>query len=182
MRTCHPEPRGHISSFCLTTLDTLPSGFVSPWPGRALLDPWLPDQQTVVIRRGLPRPTTQQETHKLQDSQPQPCPDGAAAPGPLFALRTPHTPTLGRSAAHPSPPFCLAPTPSPSQQLAAPARAHTSPTPPPTCPTGGGGHRAAELTLQVGSERGPFQGPRRSHPPPFPAPTAAESDAVPGPP
>ena len=80
-------------SFCLTTLDTLPSGFVSPWPGRALLDPWLPDQQTVVIRRGLPCPTTQQETHKLRDSQPQPCPDGAAAPGPLFALRTPHTPT-----------------------------------------------------------------------------------------
>lgn len=173
---------GHILSFCLTTLDTLPSGFVSPWPGRALLDPWLPDQQTVVIRRGLPCPTTQQETHKLQDSQPQPCPDGAAAPGPLFALRTPHTPTLGRSAAHPSPPCCLAPTPSPSQQLAAPAQAHTSPTPPPTCPTGGGGHRAAELTLQVGSERGPFQGPRRSHPPASPAPTAAESDAVPGPP
>lgn len=103
MRTCHPEPQGHILSFCLTTLDTLPSGFVSPWPGRALLDPWLPDQQTVVIRRGLPCPTTQQETHKLQDSQPQPCPDGAAALGPLFALRTPHTPTLGRSAAHPSP-------------------------------------------------------------------------------
>lgn len=63
------------------------------------------------------------------------------------------------------PPLCLAPTPSPSQQLAAPARAHTRPTPPPTCPMGGGGHRAAELTLQVGSERGPFHGPRRSRPP-----------------
>ncbi|XP_070213411.1 solute carrier family 35 member G6 [Bos mutus] len=30
-------------------------------------------------------------------------PANSAAPGPLFALRTPHTPTLGRSAAHPSP-------------------------------------------------------------------------------
>nr|XP_059734028.1 solute carrier family 35 member G6 isoform X1 [Bos taurus] len=30
-------------------------------------------------------------------------PANSAAPRPLFALRTPHTPTLGRSAAHPSP-------------------------------------------------------------------------------
>lgn len=59
-------------------------------PGGPYPDPWLPDQQTGVRRRGLPCPTSQQETHNLQDSQPQPCPDGTGS-GPCWSC-APRTP------------------------------------------------------------------------------------------
>jgi len=106
--------------------------------GRPYPDPWLPDEQTVVPRRGLPCPTTQQETHNLRDSQPQPCPDGTAAPGPPLALRTPHTPTPGLWAAHPSP------SPPGSYAIALPAACSAGPGshpphPTPNLPHGGEG-------------------------------------------
>lgn len=108
-----------------------------------------------------------------------PAPTARRLRGPC-SPRAPRTPQLWGAGRPTPPPLRLAPTPSPSRQLAARARAHTRPTPPPTCPTGGRGHRAAELTLPKGRARGPPPRPRaiaspRPSPPPPPA-------AAPGPP
>lgn len=102
--------------------------------------------------------------YNLQDSQQQPCPDGAAVLGPCSHC-APCTPQLWGAQRATPPPLCLAPTPSPSQQLAALARDHTRPTPPPTCPTEGGGIGLQNLTLPRWSDYDPLLGPRRPSPP-----------------
>lgn len=132
--------------------------------GRALADPSVPDWQTVLPRRSsLPCPTAPQEAQSPGLTATT-LPDGAAVPGPCLHC-APCTPQLWGAQRATPPPLCLAPTPSPSEQLAALARDHTRPTPPPTCPTEGGGIGLQNLTLHRWSDCDPLQGPRRPSPP-----------------
>lgn len=64
----------------------------------------------------------------------------------------------------------------PPSSFAAPARAHTRPTPPPTCPPGGG---APGCRINPWGEEGARPPPRAR---PIAPPAAAGSDAAPGPP
>lgn len=86
-----------------------------------------------------------------------PAPTARRLRGPCSPC-APRTPQL-RGAGRPTPPpLCLAPTPSPSQQLAAPARAPSRPTPPPTCPTEGWG--APGCTINPSGGKGARPPPR----------------------
>lgn len=137
MPICHPEPQGSSCNSAPQHWTPL-LAFYLRGPGRALPRPlaaskrWCPGEVYLA-----PPHSTRHTISKTHSHNPAPTARWFRGPSSPCA---PRTPQLWGARRPTPPPLCLAPTPSPSQQLAALARAHTRLTPPPTCPTGGGGH------------------------------------------